>query len=204
MAHRPIDMENSPWTMIRAPWSGLQGVPLPWSNFGPAKAWVEFPNGFWVCQHVSEESPSNSRSGPWIGNLSNRPILGKSFEKDKEEQEKTAILPRQIIPEFPYNMHKVHLQQTTESILEENQPSTSNKLTSQFRQTIILNHPISKTYPARKTKAPMNIHTKIWPSAMANAMANRTIFFCTQLTTLGRARNIFRQFLAFVLRQYSV
>ena len=134
--------------------------------------------------------------------------IGRSWEnhlrKTRRLKKESAIPPRQKIPEFPYNMHKVHLQQTTESILEENQPSTSNKLTTQFRQTIILNHPISKTYPARKTKAPMNIHTKIWPSAMANAMANRTICFCTQLTTLGRARNIFRQFLAFVLRQYSV
>lgn len=130
--------------------------------------------------------------------------IGRSWEnrlrKTRRLKKESAIPPRQIIPECPYNMHKVHLQQTTESILEENQPSTSNKLTPQFRQAIILNHPISKTYPARKTKVPMNIHTKIWPSAMAN----RSIFFCTQLTTQGRARKIFRQFLAFVPLQYSV
>ena len=49
------------------------------------------------------------------------------WEKRMRKKE-TAISPSPRLPECPCKMHKVHLQQTTESIVQENEPSIPLKI----------------------------------------------------------------------------
>ena len=65
------------------PWSGLQGVPLPWS-------WLRFRNAVWFFQHVSEESRSNSRTGPLVGNTFQIGLYWEDHVRKKDAQERNG------------------------------------------------------------------------------------------------------------------